>query len=172
MLTGRLRARCPGARSIGVAVASGHAVEFAKRGTDDSAKATLVSRAESQAYGVVFEVPEPERRNLDWAEGAGYTAVTDFPVSLTSVGTSDNQVDVTTTTYVVASSWQTSILRPYHWYKALVVRGAVEHDLPVEHIDWLRAVPSIADPWSERPGFLAAQTALRTSIVDGNAAWR
>ncbi len=167
MLTERLRARCQSARPIGVGVASGFAVEFQKRGTDGSAKATLVARIDSQAHGVVFEIPESERRHLDFAEGAGYTAVTDLAVSLLSADLEDARANRSTTTYVVASSWQTTNLQPFHWYKALVVHGAVEHGLPIEYISLLRAVPSVADPWPDRPGLLAARAALGTSGVAG-----
>jgi len=36
--------------------------------------------------------------------------------------------------------------RPYNWYKAFVLQGAVENALPVAYIELIRAVPSQADP--------------------------
>lgn len=166
MLTERLRARCRSARPIGVGVASGYVVEFQKRGTDDSAKATLLARSESYAYGVVFEIPEAERKYLDLAEGAGYSAVTDLAVKVLSADREGARDDRSATTYVVEPSWRTTNLHPYHWYKALVVNGAVEHGLPIEQTNLLRAIPSIADPWSDRPGLLAAKAALGASGVE------
>ena len=145
-------------------------MEFQKRGTDYSAKATLLAKSGQKAYGVVFEIPESERRHLDFAEGAGYAPVTDLAIRLLSGDLEDARTGRSTTTYVVSSSWHTTNLHPYHWYKALVVHGAAEHGLPVEHINLLRAVPSIADPWEDRPGLLAAQTALGTSDVNTLAA--
>ncbi len=37
-------------------------------------------------------------------------------------------------------------MRPYHWYKALVVAGAVEHNLPKNYVEWLRVFESTEDP--------------------------
>lgn len=36
-------------------------------------------------------------------------------------------------------------LKPYHWYKALVVAGAVEHGLPFPYVEWLRTIESVQD---------------------------
>ena len=41
-------------------------------------------------------------------------------------------------------------LRPYHWYREHVLRGALEHDLPKAYIAAIRAVESIGDPESGR----------------------
>ena len=41
MLTERLRARCPSANCIGIATATGYALEFSKSSVDGSGKATL-----------------------------------------------------------------------------------------------------------------------------------
>ena len=37
-------------------------------------------------------------------------------------------------------------LRPYDWYKALVVTGAKEHNLPVVYVKELEGVESVNDP--------------------------
>ena len=41
-------------------------------------------------------------------------------------------------------------LRPYHWYKALILAGAVEHDLPAHYVEWLRTFNSIEDRNNDR----------------------
>jgi gamma-glutamylcyclotransferase len=41
-------------------------------------------------------------------------------------------------------------LRPYDWYRDLVVAGAREHVLPEEYVRALEAVPSVTDPDSAR----------------------
>jgi gamma-glutamylcyclotransferase len=41
-------------------------------------------------------------------------------------------------------------LRPYHWYKALVVAGAVEQGLPAAYVEWLRTCTSQPDPNATR----------------------
>lgn len=56
--------------------------------------------------------------------------------------------------------------RPYHWYKALVIAGAIEHALPTDYIDRLRAVRSGPDPMPNRRTKRAAEAALQgTGIV-------
>ena len=41
-------------------------------------------------------------------------------------------------------------LRPYHWYKEFVVRGAEEHNLPADYIQRIRDVQSQPDPDKKR----------------------
>ena len=50
--------------------------------------------------------------------------------------------------------------RPYHWYKALVIAGAVQHALSATYIDALRAVPSLRDPMRNRRTKREAEAAL------------
>ena len=40
--------------------------------------------------------------------------------------------------------------RPYDWYKAFVLQGAVENALPAAYIELIRAVPSQPDPNTAR----------------------
>ena len=167
MLTERLRSRCPGARPCGAGVASGYAVEFQKRGTDGSAKASLTARADHQAYGVIFEIPESERRSLDFAEGPGYGRMDDLVVRPASAHPTRAQRTEALTTYLTAPGWRTTDLQPYDWYQALIVHGAIQHGLPTDYIDLLRSVPSAPDPVPNRPGFLRAQVALRAFGVEG-----
>jgi hypothetical protein len=37
-------------------------------------------------------------------------------------------------------------MKPFHWYKEHVVRGAKEHNLPAEYIKTIEAVESVPDP--------------------------
>ena len=51
-------------------------------------------------------------------------------------------------TYV--ASFKEDPLLPYQWYKASVVAGAIEHDLPFEYIEWLRTFESQPDANAKR----------------------
>jgi gamma-glutamylcyclotransferase len=51
-------------------------------------------------------------------------------------------------TYIATKKEPT--LRPYHWYKAIAVAGAVEHELPKDYVEWLSALESIEDPDAKR----------------------
>lgn len=55
---------------------------------------------------------------------------------------------ITAKTYIATN--KEPALLPYHWYKAFVVAGAVEHGLPPTYIVRLRTVASQLDPKPER----------------------
>jgi hypothetical protein len=50
--------------------------------------------------------------------------------------------------------------RPYHWYKRLVLAGAIEHDLPADAVAAICAVPSQDDPMPRRRTKRDAEEAL------------
>ena len=79
MLTQRLRERCRGAEpdhsavdGSAVAVADGYAVDLSKRSKDGSGKATLREVPGERSFGVLFKIPEDQKRRLDKIEGPGY----------------------------------------------------------------------------------------------------
>jgi cation transport regulator ChaC len=139
MLSKRLRARTPSALVSGVGYVVGRRLTFDKVSTDGSGKCDMEPAASSdRVYGVLFAIPSSEKSALDAAEGL-------------NKGYREEQVDVVTASgtrkaiaYVATA--KDPALRPYHWYKALVVAGAVEHDLPEPYIEWLRTVDSKPDP--------------------------
>ena len=47
------------------------------------------------------------------------------------------------TAYVATKKEPT--LRPYDWYKALVIAGAKEHKLPIDYVEWLGTFDSQPD---------------------------
>jgi hypothetical protein len=57
--------------------------------------------------------------------------------------------------------------RTFHWYKALVIAGAIEHGLPAAYVDRLWAVESIRDPEPDRDAKREAERVLR----DTGAVW-
>jgi gamma-glutamylcyclotransferase len=142
MLTRRLNAfeRGPSARAIAVGSLLGRQLRFHKVGLDASGKCDIAvsDAATDRVYGVLFEIDAAEKLALDRLEcaGGGYRSI---PVSV--------QIEseaVTAETYVAQRI--SAELKPFHWYKALVVAGAIEHDLPADYIGALRAVAAIEDP--------------------------
>src|SRR5262245_23395834 len=91
MLTERLcaRGRCPSATLLDVGSIRGYTLQFSKKSKDSSGKATIVrSEAQATVMGVVFEIDEAEKRDLDRAEGvgSGYDVLEAVAVRLMSGG--------------------------------------------------------------------------------------
>jgi hypothetical protein len=143
MLRARLLQRVPGAKVVGVGLLRGHALRWHKVAKDGSGKCDIpVDETDSLVYGVLYEIPEKQKTNLDRAEGLGY-------------GYDEMQVciEVGSTTYSAVAYYATKIDRnilPFTWYKALVVAGAVEHGLPPVYVEKLRAVTAVQDPDAKR----------------------
>ena len=143
MLTERLRAadRCPSAMPIGVGSLRGYTLQFWKMSKDGSGKATIVPRgtAEARVMGVVFEIEEGEKGDLDTAEGAGkgYEVLNEIAVRL------ESGEQVLARTYI--GSELNHDLRPYDWYRALAMAGAIQHGLPSNWIASLEATEYVRD---------------------------
>lgn len=154
MLTEWLRDRCPSAQPIGIAIAANHRLVFEKRSIDKSGKATLVRTEGVVTPGVVFEIAEHERPQLDIAEGfkpkkpddpSRYRRDDNFeiqPVGSDSV--------ITATTYL--ANKPEDGLKPYDWYLTLLIAGSLQHGIDQNHIDFLTQVAfDKADECSPKP---------------------
>ena len=150
MLTERLRApmRCPSAQCVGLAAARDFRVCFSKHSKKDgSGKATLVKAAgqEIVSYGVLFEIALSEREALDKAEGNGYARDDAFFV----VHLAD-AIALRATTYLALPAQCDERLVPYDWYHALILAGALQHQLPNSYVETLRRVTVQCDPEPQR----------------------
>jgi len=141
MLTRRLTAvdRAPSAKATGIGYVEGRRLTFDKASRDGSGKcdAHATGNRTDRVYGVIFEVSLSEKAALEKAEGLGK-------------GYAEERVDVVTSTGIVEvdtyiATHKDPVLRPYHWYKAITVAGAVEHMLPQGYVEWLRTFESIED---------------------------
>jgi hypothetical protein len=141
MLTDRLRERVPSATAIGIGQLVGYALRWDKRSLQDGSgkcDAEATGRQDDVVWGVVFELDPEDKPALDKAEGlgAGYTEKT--VNVLTETG------PVTAVMYYATD--KDASLRPYHWYKALVIAGAREHGLPPSYRSRLELVVTVSDP--------------------------
>jgi cation transport regulator ChaC len=141
MLTRRLKAatRAPSAEVVGTGHIVGRRLTFDKFGRDGSGKcdAEATGNETDRVYGVIFEISHSDKTALDSAEGCGQ-------------GYTKETVDVVTTETTIPAQIYIAIrkesaLRPYHWYKALALAGAVEHGLPNDYVEWLRTFESKED---------------------------
>jgi len=144
MLTRRLTARTPSAVSVGNAYVEGYRLTFDKVSTDGSGKCDIEATGNSAdlVWGVLFRIVTAEAADLDDAEGLGR-------------GYRKGEVEaVAASTKTLATAYfgtkKDPSRLPYHWYKAFVVAGAIEHALPPDYIAALRNVPSQEDPKASR----------------------
>jgi len=95
-----------------------------------------------RVYGVLFRILRADKLNLDKEEGL-------------NKGYREDALDVTVNdearrAVVYLATETAADLRPYHWYKEFVVRGAEEHNLPADYIQRIRDVQSQPDPDKKR----------------------
>ena len=157
MLSSRLIARCNSARVMGAAIAPNHTLEFSKPSSDKSGKAALIPSVglDVHTHGVLFEIEMAELQALDKAEDAGYGYERHDAFSALRSG--DNET-VTAVTYI--ANEPRAELRPFDWYLALVVAGALEHELGDDHVDSLLAVSYDRDLETDRKSRQEALEAL------------
>ena len=142
MLSRRLCAadRTPSAVAFETGFVRGRRLTFDKVGSDGSGKCDIeaTGNLDDRVYGVIYEINESEKSALDKIEGL-------------CKGYKEENVEIVTSsdTYQAVAYVATSkepALRPYHWYKAIVIAGAVENILPESYIEWIRTVDSKPDP--------------------------
>ncbi|MGT2457840.1 gamma-glutamylcyclotransferase family protein [Cupriavidus basilensis] len=138
MLTARIRERVPSARALGVATLRGHQLRWHKASKDGSGKCDVFAASDIDCVsGVLYELSLSDKDALDRAEGLGR-------------GYSERRVDVNFMGDTVAASvyYATAVdpmLKPYTWYKELVVAGARQHGLPPEYIHALQGAGAMDD---------------------------
>lgn len=137
--------RAPSAVPIGTGYVSNRRLTFDKVSSDGSGKCDIetTSNLGDRVYGVLLKISLAEKASLDRAEQLGR-------------GYKEEQVQVvapngeTYEAIAYVATRKDPALRPYHWYKALVIAGATEHKLPTEYVEWLRTFDSQADPDASR----------------------
>lgn len=163
MLTERLTARTPSAEPQGTGVLAGYRLTFEKpsvgrSGTSGKGHIVETHQPADRVLGVVFKILKADEETLDEAEGDGYAK---------------QNLDVETNggvrrALVYVAKEKDATVRPYHWYKALVIAGAIQHGLPASYVDLIWAVESIADPLPRRTKKLEAEALLKKV---GGPAW-
>lgn len=135
MSTKWLKARVPSARPLGRARLPNKRLVYNKKSKDGSGKANLIDSPGDIVWGVLYEIDSAELAKLDRIE-SGYTRI-----SLDVITDQDLSVKA----YVYISPELTDDPRPYDWYKALIIKGAREHQLPVSYVRHLEQMPSKPD---------------------------
>ncbi len=140
----RIELRLGRCEAIGTASLRGYALRFHKRGGDGSGKcdAFHTGNPANTLYGVVYSLSQAQRDMLDEFEGPGY-ASRDVSVRMQSGM-------LTAYAYVARAGHVDTDLRPFAWYKSIVVAGAQAHGLPAHYLETLAAVYASPDPDVDR----------------------
>ncbi len=159
MLSKRLKERTPSAQKIGIASLAGYRLTFDKKSKDGSGKCDIDRTENPQdiVWGVIYSIDCSQLIDLDRAEGLGLG----YEHATLVVNLFGRQEKV----LAYLSNDKQSNLKPYHWYKDIVIAGADEHKLPSAYIAGITEVNSMDDPCEERVAKNAAL--LHTVDVKG-----
>jgi gamma-glutamylcyclotransferase len=142
----RLSARLGECPLVGPAVLTGYRLAFHKRGRDESAKCDIVATGKSvdAVFGAVFRLASEQVSLLDEFEGAGYRRET------LAVRIDGMEGTLTAVAYQAHAEYVDVRLRPFEWYRDLVLAGAHHHGFPEAYIAAINSIPAVPDPDPER----------------------
>lgn len=142
----RLLERAPSANLVHVTKVSKHRLTFHKKSNDGSTKCNLYQTGSESdtVYGAIYEIDAEHQERLDHFEGNGYGYI-DNQIMLQHRGQEHSCF-----TYIAQQSHVVDKLRPYHWYKELVILGARYLQFPDSYILSIASVESVEDHNEER----------------------
>lgn len=125
--------------------------------------ATIERTPRAKLYGIVFDLDESERPQLDRAEGLGkgYNREDAFLVQMEGSGET-----VRAFTYIADPAHQDDTLKPYEWYLQLVLVGARQNGLPADYVNSVEGTQAVPDPQPHRRERLNALAVLRRCEFD------
>lgn len=147
MLSSRIKERISSYSIIGIGYVKNHCLRFHKISIDQSGKADAyyLNASEEKVWGVIGEVDEKSKNTLDKIEGLGKG----YNQKTLTIHMQDGKT-IQTLIYVADKDYIDSKLKPYDWYKEIVLRGSIENALPNEYIKKIEGIESIFDKNEER----------------------
>lgn len=144
MLTQRLKIRIPSSYPVGIAKLPAHRLAWHKESKDGSGKCDIIINplGDTNVWGVLYEIDPSEKAQLDKVEGSGYG----YKDKIIRVEFEEQYVEALT----YKATRKNSRLKPYDWYKALVLAGAKENSLPDEYVKEIEATEVFIDKNEER----------------------
>lgn len=137
MLTPKMLSIVTFAQSVGIAELSGYRFEFNKKShKDESGHANIVAtqNPKDKVYGVVYEFSDSNKEALELAENVPYG----YHAQAVQVVCQRQRMEVIT--YLADNvQFLKEGLLPFSWYKAMIVKGAKDHELPKSYIQFLEA---------------------------------
>ena len=131
----------PSAELVGIATNSNHRLSFHKKGRDNSSKCNMFSSETGSdlIYGAIYQLKREHKNQLDEIEGKG------FGYLESQITLSYDESEYSCFTYLAQQSHVVDDLKPYHWYKKLVILGAQYLEFPNSYISYIEAVESVED---------------------------
>jgi hypothetical protein len=138
----RLAERVSSALALGPAALEGHVLRFHKRGRDGSGKcdAMRTGRPGDAVLGMLYRLAPADVERLGRVEGVGRGYV------VRHVRVRAGAAEADAFTYGADATAIDPTLRPWDWYKTLVIAGARHHRFPDQYVRTIEVVPSRADP--------------------------
>lgn len=147
MLTARIKDRIESYQFYSTGYVKGYSLKFHKLSKDTSGKASIfyTGNQEDLVWGVIGEINDEDKSNLDKYEGLGkgYNEK-----SITVVLKNNSTMEATV--YVADEEFIDDKLLPFDWYKDFVLNGAIENSLPKDYIENIRLVDFRIDDNKER----------------------
>ncbi len=142
----RLMERVSSAELVGVADHPKHKLTFHKKSIDGSSKCNMFNSCNKSdlIYGAIYKLKPEHKNELDKFEGKG-SGYIDNQIMLKLNGN-----DYTCFTYLAQQSHIVENLKPYHWYKKMVILGTKYLDFPKNYISSIEIVESIEDSNTKR----------------------
>ena len=132
----RLSERIASAQLVATVFLPDWSLKFHKRSKDQSGKCSIRSGGDG-VHLAVFEISRADKITLDKIEGLG-SGYAEIAVCIPDFGRC--------VSYAATESHIDESLRPYDWYKELVLSGARFHGFPDDYVDQIESVPAIDDP--------------------------
>jgi hypothetical protein len=143
----RLAERLPSARLVGTRYLPDWSLRFHKVSKDESGKCGILPGG-AGVYFAIFDISDYDKLALDRIEGV-------------SNGCAAIALDIppfgNCASYRAEASHLDESLRPYDWYRELVVAGTVYHGFPDNYVARIKSVPAVRGPDTKRS---ASQWAL------------
>lgn len=142
----RLMERVPSATLVGVVELNNFRLTFHKKSTDGSSKCNLFESEKDTdiVHGAIYEIDDRQKNALDDFEGKGSGYID------TQIKLSYQEREYLCFTYLAQQSYIIDNLRPYNWYKEIVLLGATYLEFPRSYIERIESVDTMEDLDTQR----------------------
>jgi hypothetical protein len=142
----RLQERVPSAELVGTVELKRHCLTFHKKSHDGSSKCNILETGNERhsVHGAIYRMHPAHKTVLDGFEGKGNGYI-DSHINLLHSGQ-----EYRCFTYRAQQTHIVEELKPYHWYKELVLLGARYLQFPEHYVSAIASIESMDDPDAPR----------------------